>query len=195
MLIWGLVLSLASAEEPFWRSKEKVYSRIEDREIVVSVSSTPDPAGHRMRLQGGGQMAAPCSFAFQAARDYESLARASSYVSQVKYQADSGRLDATLGAYGLSADLAFKLSSGDQVIDYVMVQGPLSTLEGKVRFLTPRNKKQSCDIGIDGLYFYKTFPIPDFFLRFGLEVVLQKMAYGIREKVEAQYKAAKEAVP
>lgn len=192
MLLWSLVLSLLTGsvfaeDEPFWKVKDKVYSRIENREVIVSVTSAENRGrGHRLSLKGGGQINAPCAFAEEDAKDFEGLAKASSYVDKAHFDQGSNQMDLSLSAYGLSAEVSFKILPKDHQIHYVMTRGPLSGLEGDVVFFEA--KKNRCDIGLDGFYVYETFPIPQFFLKFGLEVVLQRMAYAIREKVEEDFK-------
>src|SRR5689334_15731029 len=88
------------AEEPFWRSKEKVYERIQNCDVIVSVKSLDRTSGpkHQLSISGGGQVDAPCAFLSEASKDYETFAMESGYVDRVKYDPASKIMDARLSA-------------------------------------------------------------------------------------------------
>lgn len=175
----------ARAEEPFWRAKEKVYQRIENREVIVSVSSQEAPAGgHHLVIRGGGQVNAPCGVVAKSAQNYEPMAKASGYLDDAKFNADSSILEGHIRAYGLKSKLEMKLQNLNPDIAYEILTGPLKGLNGRFQFLDAGKK---CDVGMTGDFSYEKFPVPQFFLRFGMEVMLQRMAGKIRAYAEEQH--------
>src|SRR4051812_37606090 len=81
-----LCISFA-AEAPFWKAKPKVYDRVQNGEVIVSVTSgagSEPSAPKQMRINGGGQVAAPCAFVFESAQKYEEVARLSGYIHDPK---------------------------------------------------------------------------------------------------------------
>lgn len=175
----------ARAEEPFWRAKEKVYQRIENREVIVSVrSETAERGRHRLSIRGGGQVSAPCDEVFKSAQDYETMAKASGYVDRAQFHPETSILEARIAAYGLKSDLSMKMNASDPVLAYEILSGPMKGLKGRFEFLKAGKK---CDVGMDGEFSYEKFPIPEFFLRFGMEVMLQRMAGKVRAFAEERY--------
>ena len=174
-------------EEPFWRAKEKVYSRIQNREIVVSVRAAPRTSGMKnlLSIAGGGQVDAPCAFVFAASKDFEAFARQTGYVDRAKFDPVTQILEARLSAYGLKADIAFKMVAGDSAMTYAVLKGPMTGMKGEFKFIPAGAAK--CDVGIDGEFAYDKFPVPQFFLSFGMEVMLQRMAGRLRSYSEELY--------
>lgn len=188
MLLFILMILLpfsSPAEEPFWRAKEKVYQRIQNREVIVSVSSHDETAGgHRLVIRGGGQVNAPCSEVSKSAQNYEPMAKASGYLDDAKFNADTSILEGHIRAYGLKSKLEMKLQTLSPEIGYEILTGPLKGLTGRFQFFDAGKK---CDVGMTGDFAYEKFPVPQFFLRFGMEVMLQRMAGKIRAFAEEQH--------
>ncbi len=175
-------------EEPFWRAKEKVYSRIQNREVIVSVRAAPRTSGlkNQLSIAGGGQVEAPCAFVFEAAKDYEGFAKETGYVERAKYDSATQIMDARLSAYGYKSDIGLKLTSADSAMTYEVLKGPMTGMKGEFKFIPAGAKK--CDVGIGGEFAYDKFPIPQLFLRFGMEVMLQRMAGRLRSYSEQLYR-------
>lgn len=195
--MFSIILALnviASAEEPFWRAKDKVYERIQNREVIVSVKSVARNSGpkHLLAIAGGGQVNAPCAFVFEASKDYETLAKESGYIDQAKYDSSTQILDARIAAYGFKTDVGVKILSRDSALIYQIVKGPVTGMKGEFQFLPSKNPGR-CDVGIVGDYSYDKFPIPELFLKFGMEFMLQRMAGRLRAYSEDLYK--KKAAP
>ena len=84
-MIWVSVLTLSmlssgepiSPAAPFWKTKEKVYQRIqEERAIIVSVKTESRPGGETMVFLGGGQTVTPLEFTFKQAMQPDNLRQA-----------------------------------------------------------------------------------------------------------------------
>ncbi len=179
--------NLAKAELPFWRAKERVYERIQSREIIVSVKNKKASADkkNQLTISGGGQVSAPCDFVFKAAQDYEKVALASGYVERAQYKDQT--LKVTLAAYGYRSNLEIEVKAGEaRDLNFKILKGPMHGMAGKFDFITT-SKPKRCDVGIEGEYTYASFPVPEFFLRFGMEVMLQRMAGRIRAYAEERF--------
>lgn len=193
-LIIVALIAAVQAEEPFWRAKEKVYSKIQNREIIVSVKSETRKDGpkNQLSIKGGGQVDVPCAFAYETSKNYETFAMESGFVEKCKYDSSTQNMDATLSVFGYKSDIGVKILSEDQALKYEMLKGPFKGMKGDFKFLPTGNSKK-CDIGLGGDFAYDKFPIPQMFLRFGMEVMLQRMAGRLRSYVEKEYSRRSEA--
>lgn len=181
-----LTLGMAQghADAPFWKSKEKVYERVQNGDIVVSVStrevahSTPS---RQLRVAGGGQVKLPRDFVFATAQKYEDLARASDYIRSAQYDAATHQVALTVEAFGYKAQARVEVhpvvSEEPWRIDYKVIAGPLAGMTGAVSFA---NLGAKTEVGLTGEYKYEQFPIPRLFLEFGMEFMLQRMAARLR---------------
>lgn len=185
LLSIGGLASSAAANSPFWRQKDKVYRRIENREVLVSViSEDKDSGGSHITIRGGGQVARDCQMVWRRSKDYAEVARASDYVTKAEYNADSKLLSVRIEAFGRSANIKLEMSPQDSPprLGFKVVDGPMIGMHGYYDFYDAKSKK--CDVGIDAEYSYDKFPLPRFFLEFALEVMFQKMAVQLRKYVE-----------
>ncbi len=188
-----IVASSAIAEPPFWKAKDKVYTRIQNREVIVSVKSIERPGSsfkNQLSMAGGGQAAAPCDYMFKVSQDYAPIAKSSGYMEDVLWLADERVLLARIVAYGYRAKIAVKLDAvkGEGVdphLNFEVVKGPMTGMKGRFTFASAGVKK--CDVGLAGEYGYDKFPIAQIFLRFGMEVMFQRMASRMRTYAEGRY--------
>lgn len=178
---------------PFWKGKEKYYARIKDGEVLVSVkSANPDKPEHRQAIliTGGGQVKAPAQFVFEAALDFDQVAKMSGYIEKAKFDAQKKVLTLDLSAYGHKGQMDFALNinrdAEPKTIGYEVIRGPMLGFRGEFAF-EPTGQSLS-EVGMTGLYSYKSFPMPQFFLEFGLQVVFQKMAVRLRHNVEEEFR-------
>jgi len=174
----NLFLSLAVAQTlPFWKGKAKIYERVQNGEVIVSVMAEPQapPQKHyHLHASGGGQVAAPCDFALKSAQKYEETAKVSSYVTEAKYHPDSKFLDVTIEVFFHQATMENGVMRGfTWDLDFTEVN--------------PRR----CEIAFAGDFAYDTFPIPQMFLSFGLEAVFKHLAEQLRGHVEHEFKTLK----
>ena len=186
-LIFLALITCGRTEEPFWRAKEKIYSRIQNREIVVSVKSVPRTEGlnNQLSIAGGGQVETPCSFVFETSKNFELFAQESGYVERAKFDPSTQIMEARLSAYGYKSEIALKLRSDNSTLAYDVLKGPLKGMKGEFKFIPAGGKK--CDIGIGGQFAYDQLPIPQMFVKFGMEVMLQRMAGRLRSFCEDLY--------
>lgn len=181
------------AETPFWKAKEKVYARVQNREIIVSVKAVEKADSrfkHELSMSGGGQADAPCSSMFKISQDFVPIAKSSGYLDEISWDAGEKKMRARIKAYGYNAKIVMKLQptepeGADPYLAYEVTKGPMEGMTGRFTFSQAGSKK--CDVGMHGTYGYDEFPIPQFFLRFGMEVMFQRMASRMRVFAEEQY--------
>jgi hypothetical protein len=185
-------LAMATAQTlPFWKTKAKVYDRVQNREVIVSVDAT-DRAGehprYRLQADGGGQAAAPCEFVVKEAQNYEEIARLSGFVTAAKYNPASAVMDVTVEAFFHKADLQIAITGDSRRMKFQMVKGAMHGFTWGLAFQDVSATK--CEIALTGEYAYDEFPIPRLFLEFGLEAVFKRMAEQLRDQVEKRWKSA-----
>lgn len=184
----------AETSRPFWQTKEKVYERIKNGEIIVSVHSEENQTSamikSKLLVQGGGWVLAPLDFVYKEALKFDQLPKVSGYVTEARFDSATGILKLKWSAFGHQSEMALKLKlSGDNAVrkmDYVIISGPLEGFAGCFEFVSVSSDKTQ--VGMSGTLGYDRLPIPKIFLEFGLEVVFQKMASRLRGHVEDLYK-------
>jgi hypothetical protein len=179
--------------EPFWKSKEKTYKRVEQGEVIVVVKREDGlalKAKNRLRIQGGGITHAPDGFVFKKAMDFDKIAKESGYISAARYDAATQKLDLDIHAFGHKATMKLKLSPHENAepkrIAYEVLEGQLKGMTGVFTFRDLNGKKT--EVGIDGDFHYDKLSLPTFFVEFGFEVVFQRMAINLRSFVEREYR-------
>lgn len=194
--IWILILCLPTSwasEEPFWKTKPKVYKRITDGDVIVVVKDAPASQGkpkNHLIVQGGGIVSAPAEFVFAKAQDFDQMSRVSGYIKSAKFDAKTEILELTVGAFGhegkMNLKIKTKADSRPRRIDYEVVSGALQGLSGNFAFTELSAKKT--EVGMSGDFLYDKFPIPQLFLEFGMEVAFQRMALRLRRFAEDEYR-------
>ena len=198
-LTWVLTLAVAQATEaPFWRSKEKVYARIRNREIVVSVvhhSAASGVAHNSLVVSGGGQSSSSCAVIFAQALRPQELVEASDYIKSSTFDPASSSVTVKIEALGHAAELTVKLKpfaeAAPRRLEFEIVRGSMSGFHGTLTF-TDLNVR-ACEIGLAANYSYDQAPLPRSFLEFGLEVIFQRMATRLRAFVEGKDKVVSQA--
>lgn len=197
---WLTFCALQANGEPFWKAKEKVYARVQNGEVIVSVigefaaKQTPP---NTLIVNGGGQLSAPRDFVFKAAQNYAKLMRSSDYIQAASYDVRTHRLALDLKMLGYSSHVEVELDARPEVepqrIEFKIVAGPLSGFRGFLSFakVATAIAKPKCEVGMWGEYKYDQFPLAKVFLEFGLEVVFKRLAEHFRAHVEAEYRNEK----
>ena len=193
LFLWLSLPSHAGEPAPFWKSKEKVYTRIEQGEVIVAVKrekGLPGKASNRLHIQGGGWTDAPSHFVFSKAMAFDEVAKESGYISSAKYDAATQKLDLEIHAFGYKTKLQLKIKpdgkSEPKTMGYEVLHGPLAGMTGVFTFADMKGKKT--EVGIDADFHYDKLSFPTFFVEFGFEVVFQRMAINLRSFVEKEYK-------
>lgn len=195
MKFWSIALFtpmlVFGAQEPFWRAKAKVYEQVvEQRKIIVSVTSQKNGKESLMKVSGGGRVKAPREFVQKESLNFEKFLPKISYVES--YQVDKQRrfLFVKVNAYGFKAGQKITWSEsvdGDNgQIHFKITSGVLSGFSGVVNL--DNKGPRDTDVGIEGSYNYDEFPMPGFFLSFGLEVIFHRLSVELRSFIEESFK-------
>jgi ribosome-associated toxin RatA of RatAB toxin-antitoxin module len=121
-----------------------------------------------------------------AGQDFAQYPQISEYIRSVQWQPDRGHLEMKTEAYGYRATLEMQVASGRnegrEEIRFRVIDGVFRGMTGLVSF-QDMSPKQS-EISLTAAYDFVKLPMPKFFLEFGLEVALQRMAGALRNHVE-----------
>lgn len=196
LVILGLFLMpwRALSQEPFWKAKPEVYEKVvNERRVFVSVTDqTGEEASENiMKLVGGGQINAPKRFTFIQLQDFENLFKNNQFVKKIQVDRKHKFLFIKAEVYGLSnaMKIRWKVDQDKEelsVLSFHIVSGLMSGFRWVLNVEPAENDRT--DVGIEGKYSYKEFPLPAFFLKFGLEVIFQRVAIDIRSSVEESLK-------
>lgn len=183
-------------ENPFWKQKKALYRRIkEERAIIVSVKVKPEKDSKQKKLiiLGGGLINLPQADTFTEAKKLENLSKMSDYVIKSDWQPKLDKFFMHSKAFGYHAKMWMNVNFNDNKdfseVRWKIVNGTFKGMDGVIRFI-PVNSRQT-EIGIQAEYDFEKLPIPQFFVEFGLEVAMQKMAARMRGYFESKLKTGK----
>jgi len=196
LIKWILTLSFfcppqSWGEMPFWKAKPQVYKKVvEERRVIVSVTDHSLDDIRLMKLKGGGQIHAPKDFSFNKMKDFKSVFKNSRYIKKIEVDEKNKSLFIRAVAYGFSNSMkvdwsVLKDEPEESVLSFHVREGIMKGFEWKM-ILEPAKSNRS-DVGVDGVYKYEKFPLPGFFLQFGLELIFQNMAIDLRNQVEESF--------
>jgi len=176
-------------DAPFWRTKEKVLARItNERAIVVTVKAIAKGKGQsQLLMHGGGLTRISHDLAFQRATQYEELKKISDHIREVRWNSQQSMLYVHTEAFRYHARMHMKITTEKpspkvNKIRFRVVEGNFKGMEGVFTFEDYRANEAL--MGFYSTFDYKKLPMPEFFVRFGLEVVLQKVAGLMRTQLE-----------
>jgi len=194
----GFAFSLAWADDPvpFWRAKPKVFAKITDeRQIIVSVDAEKHGAKSVLRMDGGGLVTAPCAAAFAEAQKYQELKEVSDHVVEVRTGPAEDDLFVHTQAFNYHARMSMKVktdtdTAGIKHLRFTVVEGNFKGMTGDFNFAAydKQNQTKKTVLGFHAEYEYDVLPMPQFFVEFGLEVVLQRVASEMRSFLEKKLK-------
>ncbi|MCB0386166.1 MAG: hypothetical protein KDD43_12300 [Bdellovibrionales bacterium] len=178
-------------KSPWWQVKEKAARRIKDeRAVLVSVvaeEKNKERPLNRLRMTGAGHMKSPANFSFDRVREFHRLKDLSDYVRESTFDEKKSRLYLHVAAFNYHARMLMEIvfqkpEKGQHQILFHIVTGTMQGLRGVVQLEDV--ERRGAEISMTAFYDYDKLPIPQFFIEFGLEVVLQKMAETLRAHVE-----------
>lgn len=181
-----------AAEPPFWKTKAKVFERIQNHEVIVSVTALDnanESPRFRLKLAGGGHVNAPCDFVYKTAHNYQELSRLSGFVEKSQYDSSTHILDVTISAFFYRSIFKLEIEEPkgpEKELVFHIISGPMRGLKWSISFADVKSGK--CEIDWRGEYKYDQFPIPKLFLEFGLEAIYRHMAERLRSFTEREYK-------
>lgn len=177
---------------PFWKMKQKARKKVqENQSILVSVKSRQQQdKRHLLTMVGGGQIKTPVKFAYDQSKKLGELKDYSEYIVASKWNPELRTLYLHTVAFKYHAIMRLSVdffeSEDFYEIRWKHDQGVFKGLRGVIRF-SHKDAKTS-EIGLQTEYFYQDLKIPKFFVEFGLEVALHRVASRIRAVVEKKFK-------
>lgn len=159
-------------------------SRQVSQRIKVNDKISPGPEAKKrsllkqLRFQSIGQISLPRDKAFKAAKNFEVLTQVSDYIKKVVVNQEQRSLVIEALAYKYKAKMKMSYQFFEspeglvKEIQFKITEGTFSGMRGTVQFLEAGPRKTY--VQLLAIYNYNKIMIPQFFLEFGLEVVLQK---------------------
>lgn len=190
----------AQEEQPFWRSKTRLYRQIlEDRKIVVSVKkeepsrgSGPSSGSQKVfRVVGAGLVHSPIKECFNDVQNFENLPKVSSHFRSARQDRRNQMVFLRIEALGYTARLmmSYRVSvdkKDEKQLDFQVTEGALKGLVGHYNFKSLGD--QRTEVALWSFYKGERWPLPDFFLKFTLEVIAEKVAQKMRTYLERSYR-------
>lgn len=175
---------------PWWRTKPKAVDRLtQGRAVLVSVVAEEKNATHplnRLRMSGAGNLKASARFAFDRVREFHRLKDLSEYVKEATFTESKSQLFLHVAAFKYHArmlmQIAFTNGQTQHQILFHVIGGTMKGMRGVVRL--EDIERRGAEISMTAFYDYEKLPIPQFFVEFGLEIVLQKIAEALRDNIE-----------
>lgn len=189
--VWFFSCARAADARPelFWRSKPKSMAQIiDERAIVVSVKSTPSTQNKKKLIMvGGGMVNSSNETAFLGAKNYEQLREVSEYIREVKFNSKEDTLFMHTEAFQYHARMTMRVT-GDESdknfirLKFIVIEGNFKGMHGEFSF--EKYKPNKTLMGYFAEYEYVKLPMPQFFVEFGLEFVLKRVAQKMRTVLE-----------
>ena len=197
--IYAEVPALETPTPPFWRGNAKVWNKIsEHRDIVVSVVAHKENAKKKLKklsMQGIGIVNLSSTRSFESLKDINRLKNISDYIKNLQFNPKTMKAYMMSEAFDYRADMWLQIGYHEtdlyKEIRFKVVQGAFKGLLGNISFKPYKTSKSQ--IMLRAEYEYSKLPFPQFFVEFGLEVVLQKIAAKVRTFLESQKKKKKVA--
>lgn len=181
-------------EKPFWRVKPPLLKKIIDnRDIIVSVSTlerVEKKSGlHTLLMRGGGMVKKESTLVFAEVLKYENLKKVSERIVEVQFSSEKNELYVHCEAFNYHARMWMSVTplhekgeNSDPKLKFKVLRGNFVGMEGE--FIFENYKPGITLMGFNATFDYKTLPMPRFFVEFGLEIVLQKVARDMRAFLE-----------
>lgn len=192
--IW-VVSALGQEELPFWREKKKVYRQItHERRVIVSVKQEEVAGKKSFRMVGVGAVNAPIDFCVGEVMEFDKLPEISSYFKKVVHQKDKKQVYIVLEAMGYQARLLLeyqwnKKDPNAQQMDWKVIWGPFKGMIGHYQFV--KINGEQTEVSIWSNFSNHNIPIPEFLMKFTLEVIAEKVAQKMRSFIEDNYRKNK----
>lgn len=194
ILLWGALIVRPmfadSSQKPFWRTKTKVLKKITDeRAIVVSVNAKKNGGVYLLSMHGGGMTNRAAGEAYAQAKKYENLKKVSDHILEAKFNQQLNQLYLHTVAFRYHARMTMKMevdetNAKERLIRFRVIDGNFKGMTGAMAF--EDFKPGATLMGFEAEYRYQKLPMPQFFVEFGLEVVLQKVAARMRTFLEKE---------
>ena len=192
-LIFAPIVADSQEELPFWRKKTKLYEQIKtQRRVVVSVKEESGKEGQKFRMVGAGAVNVPVEFAVKQIMEFEKLPSVSSYFKKVVHKKKEKQIYIVLEALGYQARmrLEYKWHKDGRQMDWRVIWGPFKGMLGHYQFQSL--SQDQTEVSIWSTFKNPKLPVPQFLMKFTLEVIAEKVAQKMRSFIESEYKRTKE---
>jgi hypothetical protein len=179
-------------KNPFWKSKPSALKKVTDeRAILVVVTGNikiPQSSSQkRLKMQGGGLIHRPLESTFTAIQQYEKLKQVSDHIIEVKPRVEKSEVYIHTAAYDYHARMTMSVTpksceAHHCELRFKVIEGHFKGMLGA--FTLDEWKPGRTLLGFESQYDYTVLPMPNFFIEFGLEFMLQKVAGDMRTFLE-----------
>ena len=174
-------------------SSPKFKKKLHNREIIVSVGvAAPKSQGSLKTLTLGGSFLVSkfASTGFERAKGFKFLGGIKSYITKFRWIESKRQLYIKGKAYKFHAQMWMEFQYNSYLVEGVRVyelhwihtKGLFAGMKGVMRFQDIGRRTHQ--ISMTAQYNFEKLPLPTFFLKFGLEVILRKVAYKFRSHLE-----------
>lgn len=179
-------------EQPFWQSKKIAQKMREERFIAISVTQAKDSRRKFLRFGGAGLVKVPLDYSFTTAQKLEDLKTVSDHFEEVKWDRATNLIYLRTRAFGWVAEMLLQVDfeSQKKIIRWRNVAGSLAGMVGGIHFRD--DGRQMTEMSMTAEYTFEKLPLPTFFVEFGLEIVLQRVAGLMRAFIEEQFNKKKD---
>ena len=137
-------------------------------------------------MTGAGHVKAPGEFSYARVREFHRLKDLSEYVRESTFDEQKSHLYLHVAAFNYHARMLMAIvlqrQGKQRQILFHIVAGTMKGMRGVVQL--EDIERRGSEMSMTAFYDYDKLPIPQFFIEFGLEVVMQKMAETLRAHVE-----------
>lgn len=176
----------------FWREKPRIYKKMREEKFIPVNVNTVENAGavsgtHLLTLQGAALVKRPQKITFSTVTDFTRLKDISDHIKKTKFDEVKKELYILCEAFTYTAEMWMKVefekkSEALSQMRFQVIKGTFRGISGVLQ--TKDIDENLSEMALVAKMDYKKLPFPDFFIHFGLEVVLQKIAGRIRSHVE-----------
>jgi hypothetical protein len=174
--------------------QDKVFSS-------VKVEKTLKPKANLLKLKSLGVINTPLSFCFNELKNFKAYEGYSQFVDKVDVIKDKQILIIKFSAFKYSATLKIKYfyqmqSPTKAIIFGKVIDGTFKGLKFQLEtvdaYALDKGRRKS-RVLLKALHAYVKLPLPEFFLKFGFEVVLEKLSKTLKYEIEKKYSQALKA--
>ncbi|MCB0392635.1 MAG: hypothetical protein KDD58_15200, partial [Bdellovibrionales bacterium] len=141
-----------------------------------------------LEMQGVGVVNSSSEESFTVAKNFKNLEKVSDHIKKIEFDEAKRQLYMHSEAFNYYAKMWMNIDLLDgeekKEIRFLVAKGVFSGMNGSIRFYNFQKVKSR--IELLATYNYEKLPIPTFFIEFGLEVVMQKIAAKMRSFIEQQ---------
>lgn len=192
VLIWGeLLIAKFPTEFPFWKTKPKLYKKIqEDKYIVVSARLTKEKKEKMMRIVSAGHIQAPLDYSWNRVLDFSNYVKVTKYITKAHYNPKTKQLFLRMEVYGYVASMWMQLKMTDthkgKSIFYEVIKGNFVGLKGYIHLISFGPK--ITEISSYGKLIAKEIPLPAVLVNIGMEVAGRQITSKMRSYIEVAFK-------